>query len=67
MTDKGHKGSPWLGWKLNSGHWSKVDKEKGRGKGRATQEAMAFNGKSTGTLGTFFKQHGNLPLAKNTS
>lgn len=52
VTDQGHEGSLWLGWELNSGHWSKVDKEKGRGKGRESQEAVVFNGgKALGPLG----------------
>ena len=52
MIEQGHKGSPWLGWKLNSGHWSKVDKKKGKGKGRETQEAVAFiGGKALGPWG----------------
>jgi len=65
VTDQGHEGSPWLGWKLNSGHQSKVEKERGKGKGTETQEAVAFNrGKALGPLGPSSNSMGVCVLPK---
>lgn len=65
MIDQGHEGSQWLGWKLSSGHWSKVDKQKGKGKGGGTQEVVAFNGeKALGLLGPSSNSMGACLLPK---